>query len=346
MKTNDKPRILFVGPMLGQHPGWVPNPAENLAPRLQAMGFHCTLTSRKINRYLRLADILWTLYHQRDQVDVVCLQVYSGLGFVVSDVASWLSQRLGKPVVMALHGGNLPKFVALYQRWGQRVLKRAHSIVVPSQFLSKFVDENGFQSLTIPNAIDVTKYPFHLRTNVNPSLLWMRTFHEIYNPLLAIDVIKALVDTYPLVSLTMAGQEKGMLEQVKLHAVALGLQNAVRFAGFLDDHGKQREFAAHDIFLNTNHVDNMPISVIEAAVCGLPIVATRVGGLPYLLSDGIDGLLTADNNALEMAAAVCRILEEPGLAEKLSASARRLGEQYDWSVILRLWAALFQEFSP
>jgi glycosyltransferase involved in cell wall biosynthesis len=331
--------------MLGQHPGWVPNPAEHLAPRLQEMGFACTLTSRKINRYLRMADILGTLYHQRDQVDIVCLQVYSGLGFLVSDVASWLSRRLGKPVVMVLHGGDLPEFLVRNRAWGKRVLSRAQSLVVPSQYLSRLAADLGFRSMIIPNAIDLAKYPYRLRSTASSNLLWMRTFHEIYNPMLAVDVIKVLLQSYPHASLTMAGQEKGMLGQVKQRVEDLGVQNAVRFVGFLDDPGKWGEFTAHDIFLNTNHVDNMPISVIEAAVCGLPIVATRVGGLPYLLTDEVDGLLTADDNAQEMAAAIRRILEEPGLAAKLSYNARKLGEQYDWDVTLLQWAALFQDIS-
>ena len=341
----NKPRILFVGPMLGQHPGWVPNPAEHLAPRLREKGFECAQTSRKINRYLRMADILWTIFHQRDRVDIVCIQVYSGLAFMVSDVASWLCRRLGKPVVMVLHGGDLPVFLCRYPGWGRRVLNRAQSLVVPSKYLSKLLADLGFRSVIISNAIDLAKYPFRLRSTASPNLLWMRTFHEIYNPMLAIEVIKALLQFYPHASLTMAGQEKGMLEQVKQRVVDLGIQNAVRFAGYLDEPGKQREFAAHDIFLNTNHVDNMPISVIEAAVCGLPIVATRVGGLPYLLTDEVDGLLTADDNVQEMAAAIRRILEEPGLAERLSSNARKLGERYDWSVTLLQWAALFQDLS-
>jgi glycosyltransferase involved in cell wall biosynthesis len=332
--------------MLGQHPGWVPNPAEHLAPRLQGMGFECTLTSRRINRYLRMADILWTIFHRRDQVDWVCLQVYSGLGFMVSDAASQLSRLLGKPVVMVLHGGDLPEFLFRNPGWGRRVLRRAQSIVVPSQYLSRLAADLGFRSTIVPNAIELAGYPFRLRSTVSPNLLWMRTFHEIYNPMLAVDVIKALLPSYPHASLTMAGQEKGMLEQVKQRVVDLGVQNAVRFVGYLDDAGKRREFDTHDIFLNTNHVDNMPISVIEAAVCGLPIVATRVGGIPYLLTDEVDGLLTADDDVQRMTTAIRRILEEPGLAAKLSSNARKLGEQHDWGVTLLKWAALFQELSP
>ena len=125
----------------------------------------------------------------------------------------------------------------------------------------------------------------------------------------------------------------------------LNLADSVRFVGFLDLQGKQREFAEHDIFLNTNRVDNMPVSVMEAAAAGMPIVATAVGGVPYLLHDGETGLLTADNEPAAMANAVERILTQPELAGRLSQNARCRAEQLDWSVILSLWERLFDELT-
>ena len=122
-----------------------------------------------------------------------------------------------------------------------------------------------------------------------------------------------------------------------------GLGDAVRFPGFLDAAAKAREFAAHDIFLNTNRVDNMPVSVVEAAAFGLPIVATAVGGIPHLLRDGETGLLVPDGDAAALSGAVRRLLEQPALAGRLSANGRRLAESCGWEQVRRQWAALFDE---
>ena len=95
-----------------------------------------------------------------------------------------------------------------------------------------------------------------------------------------------------------------------------------------------------EIFLNTTNVDNTPVSVIEAMACGLPIVSTNVGGLPYLLQDGEDALLVPPNDVEAMRAAVHRVLTEPGLAKRLSRNARRKAETFDWANILPMWREL------
>ena len=95
-----------------------------------------------------------------------------------------------------------------------------------------------------------------------------------------------------------------------------------------------------DIFLNTTRVDNTPVSVLEAMACGLCIISTNVGGIPYMLEDEYDALLVPADDHAAMAKAVQRLLTEDGLAERLSGNARRKVEQFDWSNILPRWERL------
>jgi glycosyltransferase involved in cell wall biosynthesis len=92
--------------------------------------------------------------------------------------------------------------------------------------------------------------------------------------------------------------------------------------------------AAGDIFLNTTDFDNTPVSVLEAMACGLCIVSTDAGGIRHLLEDGTDALLVPCGDRRAMAAAVFRILREPGLAARLSVNARRKAERFDWSIVM------------
>ncbi len=336
-----KPRVLFVGPMLGRYPGWVPAPAEELAPRLAERGFSCLLTSSVLNRYRRAVDILSTIVRLRSQFDILCLQVYGGPSFVIEDLVSWLVQRLGKPVVMVLHGGNMPEFMARFSRWTRHVLQRSMCIIAPSTYLSNAVGQYGFTAQVIPNALDLSLYPYRHREQVAPSLLWMRTYHEIYNPLMAVETLDRVRREIPFATLTMAGQEKGSLTTVHELVKQLGLSKLVRFAGFLDIAGKQHEFSRHDIFLNTNRVDNMPVSILEASAFGMPIIATSVGGVPYMILDGENGLLVPNEDSAAMASAVIRLVKEPGLARRLSENAYRMAERLDWSVVLPQWEHMF-----
>jgi L-malate glycosyltransferase len=193
----------------------------------------------------------------------------------------------------------------------------------------------------IPNALDLRVYPFRHRSSAMPRLLWMRTFHDIYNPLMALDILAQVQRVYPQATLTMAGQEKGLLDSIKECSRARGLDNNITFSGFLDQAGKQKIFATHDIFLNTSRVDNMPVSVIEACAFGLPVVATAVGGLPDMITNGKNGLLVADEDANGMSQAVLRLLFEPSLTASISHEARHWAEQFDWSQLLPLWEELF-----
>lgn len=340
MPGPNHPRLLFAGPMLGKHAGWVPNPAEMLAQKLAARGWNCQLTSQVVNRYVRGADMLVTLVRRRADYDVVCLQMYSGASFIIQDLVSGLAQRLGKRLVMVLHGGGLPEFTARHPGWSRRVLRRAAQIVAPSGFLAEAAHTLGFSAVVIPNALALEQYPFRLRERVGPKLLWMRTFHPIYHPHMAVEVLSKMYQILPQSVLTMAGQERGELASTRQLAAQLGVSAKVRFLGFLNLDAKQGEFSTHDIFLNTNHVDNMPVSVIEAAAFGLPVVATAVGGVPYLIKSGENGLLVEDGDSAGMAAAAARLVLEEGLAQKFSARGRELAEQCDWSRILPQWEIL------
>jgi glycosyltransferase involved in cell wall biosynthesis len=68
--------------------------------------------------------------------------------------------------------------------------------------------------------------------------------------------------------------------------------------------------------------ENLPHSAVEALSLGVPVVATSVGGVPEVVRDGENGLLVRPGSPDELAAALSRVLEEPGLRERLAAGAR------------------------
>ncbi len=332
--------------MLGVNPGWVTTQGEVLAGLLAGEGYSVRTTSHVPARLPRLLDTLRSIYAWRSEIDLVIHQVFSGPAFVINDAASLLCRALGLRQIYVLHGGSLPEFASSRRGWVRRVMRRAQAIVAPSPYLATVFEgivDAPARIHVIPNSIAIEEYSYRHRREVRPRLLWMRTFHSIYNPELAVDVLADLRQTHPEATLTMAGQEKGSHEQVREKVRRMGMVDVVRFPGFLGPEEKTREFGTHDIYLNTNRVDNMPVSVVEAAAFGLPVVATRVGGIPYLLSDGETALLTPDGDAGAMAAAVRRLLDEPGLAARLSANGRALAERSAWKSVRAQWEALLQE---
>ena len=86
----------------------------------------------------------------------------------------------------------------------------------------------------------------------------------------------------------------------------------------------------------------MSITSVEAMAAGKPVIASRIGGLPYTVSDGLTGLLFEPGNAFDLAEKIGRLLDEPQLRDTLGlAGRRRFEEDFVWpDVIKRYWRPL------
>lgn len=341
MKANDL-HLCFIGNMLGKHSNYSNTQGEITANLFAAEGYQITCASSKINRVFRLTDIVKTLVSGRKKFDVVLLEVYSGMNFVVTDVAGALCKFFKLPLVMVLHGGGLPEFTEKYPRWTKKALRRADVLVAPSKYLANKITVAESSIKIIPNVIEIGDYDFKLRSKIAPKLLWMRSFHELYHPEMALDVLTELKKDFPEATLTMAGADKGLETEIKRRAADLGLNDSVRFPGFLDQRQKAEEFSRADIYLHTNRVDNMPVSVVEAGAFGLPVIAARVGGVPFLIADGESGLLVESGDTAAMVGGIKRLLKDAKLVEKFSKNGRLLAEDSAWSKVKTDWERLIQ----
>lgn len=338
-----KPAICVVGNLLGHNLGYGTTQGQILAYHLRAGGNNVVSCSSVRSRVFRLADIIVTILRNKSSLDLMIVEVYSGLSFVIADVASVLGKWLKIPLIAVLHGGNLPQFSNRYPRWTSRVLRRFDRRVAPSAFLARELRRLGLQLGVIPNVIDLTAYPHRLRRRLRPALLWMRAFHSIYNPEMALQVLAEVRCKHPDATLVMAGVDKGLENDIKGQAREMGMGDKVMFPGFLDSNAKISEFANADIFLNTNIIDNMPVAVLEACAMGLCVVATDVGGLRDLIINRENGLLVQDRNVREMADAVNELLVDSDLSENISRNGRLLAELSAWTNVQPMWEALFAE---
>ncbi len=337
-------KVLLIGNFLSATTG-TRGVSEDLAARLSEHGWRVLRTSDKPDRLQRLLDMAITIWSRRFEYDIANIEVYSGLAFGLSEVASLMLKGIHKPFALTLHGGDLPIFS---QRWPGRVsrlLSSASVVTTPSNYLQDKMKCFRSDIRIIPNALDMDGYPYRVRDCSVPELIWLRAFHEIYNPSLAPRILKILSDKFPDVHLTMIGPDKGdgSLQRTKQIAQALGVADKITYPGRIEKSQVPLRLQNGDVFINTTNIDNTPVSVIEAMACGLCVVSTNVGGLPYLLENEVDALLVPPNDSDAMAAAVQRILKEPGLAARLSYNARKKVEQFDWSVVLPQWKNLFLE---
>lgn len=333
--------LLLVGNFLSSS-SFTPQVCEAFASKLAAADRKVLTTSDKLGRIRRLADMLVSTWRWRRAYRLAYVEVFSGHAFFWAEAVCSLLRALGKPYVLTLHGGGLPEFAQEKPKRVGRLLASAAAVTAPSAYLMERLRPNRVDIRYIPNAIELDQYPFRVRVAAEPKLVWMRAFHEIYNPGMAIRVAGLLVEDFPDLQLQMMGPDKdGSQERTRNLANELGAGERFFFPGRIAKAEVPARLNEGDIFLNTTNVDNTPVSVIEAMACGMCVVSTNVGGIPYLLEHEVDALLVPPGDAEAMAAAVRRLLTEPRLAERLSRNARRKVEAFDWSVVLPQWEALF-----
>lgn len=138
-----------------------------------------------------------------------------------------------------------------------------------------------------------------------------------------------------------SGPEEGAL---KAEIERTGLAGTVRLLGSRSDVGQL--LAAADAFCLPSRHEGLPISLLEAMQAGLACVATRVGGVPGLISDGCDGLLVEPADPDGLAAALERVLLDAELADSLGAHAQSLVEQrYSIVAASAAYADLYDELA-
>lgn len=316
---------------------------ETLEVLLRNDGWKVFVASGKLPRFQRIMDMIWTVYKYRNQYPAALIEVFSGNAFIWAEIIAWLLRVLEKPYILALYGGNLPNFAPQHPMRIKRLLHSANVVISPSAYTKELMLPYRSDIKVFPYGVDHSYYIFRLRKHPEPNLITMRAFHHIYNLTLAPKVLALLINEFSNIELVMTGGNKhdGSWEAVQQTSIDLGVQKQINMLGFVPNDQLPVLLNRADIILNTPEIDNTPVSLLEAMTCGLCIVSTNVGGIPYLLENEVDALLVQPNDPTAMAAAVRRILTEPGLAEKLSTNARKKAESYDWSVVLPKWEALF-----
>jgi colanic acid/amylovoran biosynthesis glycosyltransferase len=144
-----------------------------------------------------------------------------------------------------------------------------------------------------------------------------------------LDAVAALRRDGSDARLTLAGDgpDRGALEA---HAKALGVADAVRFVGAVGQDRIRELYAAADVFCLPSFAEGVPVVLMEAMACGLPVVTTRITGVPELVDDGRSGMLVRPGRSDELAGALQRMLDDPEMRRRLGETGRRKVEaEYD-----------------
>lgn len=332
--------LLYIGNKLSEH-GNTATSIESLGFFLESEGYKVYYASSKKNQILRMIDMIWKTLKYAKKVDFVLIDTYSTFNFWYTLIISQMCRILKIKYITKLHGGDLPNRINKSRIFCNLIFQNAHVNVAPSNYLFEAFHNNGYNKLLyIPNTIELQNYPFRKREVIAPKLLWVRSFAKIYNPTMAIKVLSRLKNEFPQATLCMVGpvKDESYLEAVQL---AKDLNVDVNFTGKLSKTEWTELSKQYDIFINTTHFDNTPISVIEAMALGLTVVSTNVGGISFLLQHQENALLVADNDVDNMVIEIKNLINNSKLTFHISDNARKTVKNFDWEVVKKQWFELF-----
>lgn len=340
-------RIFYAGNFLSESRG-SKGAGEELVEQFKLNGHTCIVASRYPERIRRMTDFLFTAIVNKGKYDVVMVEVYSNLAFFWAELLCKFLKLLKKPYILILHGGGLVEFHLKNNHRVNKFLQSANAVTSPSLFLINHFRKIRPDIHNIPNGIEISKYEYKPRETIQPKISWLRAFHQIYNPKMAVKAINFLQENYPDSLLWMIGPDKqdGSKQECKQLVEESKLRKNIQFVGSIEKEEVPDWLNKSDIFINTTNYESFGVAVVEAAACGLCIVTTNVGELAFLWKDEVDALLVPPDDSLAMAAAIDRLISDPDLAKRLSENGRKKAESFNWSNILPKWENLLLSITP
>ncbi|MCY7423306.1 MAG: glycosyltransferase family 4 protein [Chitinophagaceae bacterium] len=347
MKNASK-KILIVGLFLSEKNRSIimRTAADQLAELLQNNQVETITVSDQLGKVGRFTDTVGTIYSRRKEYDIAIVPLYGGImSYVWEAVSTTLLKWLGKKVILIIHGGSIPERMKQSPGKYLKSFKRADVIVCPSAFIQTVLKDYGVKNILIENVVQLKEYSFQHKTSFRPALFWMRTLEDIYNPQMAIRVAGILAKKYPDFKMVMAGYDRGMLQGLKELAARLDVLDKIEFPGYITQQQKAQYAATLDIYVCTNLIDNAPVTFIEMMAMGLPVISTNVGGIPFLVKDGINGLLVSPNDDEAMAAAIDSIVQNNQKGIQLAKNGLEFSKQFDAEPVMKKWLKVFDELS-
>lgn len=243
----------------------------------------------------------------------------------------------------------------------RHVARRVSAHVSPSRALMDFALDAGVPRnsiAVIPNGIPVgNDYDFeqdaphsasHDEHDAIPSTQRDGLNILSFSKADAVKNLDALVDAFDLARrdigdskllLTCQGPPASRIVQL---VERKGLREHVIFVGEITGQAKQSYLRACDVYCMTSHFENFPISILEAMKFQAAVLATRVGGIPELVEDERNGLLTSPADVPGIASALVRLYRDPSLRNRLIENASQTVENYSISRIVEEYLSLYE----
>jgi glycosyltransferase involved in cell wall biosynthesis len=272
---------------------------------------------------------------------------------IAMGVAGFLAKKcLRKPYVVYGRGSDV------YLSWlfkgliSRLVLKNADAVIALTQDMKREMQKSWNRDIwVIPNGIDLEGFDnlprdemrAKLRAKANEKLIIfvgrLRPAKGLKYLIKAIDIVKQSDQSARLLLVGEGPEEESLKRLVR----KLNLESYLEFVGQIQNEEVPRYMAAADILVLSSLSEGFPVTVLEAMASGLPIVATRVRGLPETIEDGQNGFLVEPKNPGQIADRLLRLLGNDELRASISANNRDKAKGYSWEKITARLEQVYQK---
>jgi glycosyltransferase involved in cell wall biosynthesis len=199
--------------------------------------------------------------------------------------------------------------------------------------------------VAIPNGVNLPHLSDTLtgQRNMNHTILFVGRLIWRKGVKYLIDAIPQILAEYPDTKLLIVGngEQKSFLEgRIK----RFGIKNSVHFLGNVSEERLYSLYHEADVYVQPSLYEPLAIAILEAMSMKKPIVATRVGGTPELITDGEEGILVEPANSSQLAKAIMTVLSSPSYSKKLGLKGRnKVEKEFSWKKIAERTLALYEE---
>lgn len=264
-----------------------------------------------------------------------------------------ISKLLGRRVVYQVHGGQLPSRFLGQNRAVQSFLR--WSLAIPDVIvLLAQIERDAYKQLKvgrrillIPNAIDVDEYRDMKVRDYRQPVIRLGYIGRLAEDKGVKETIEALGSLrrrgFDFLRLQIAGAgpyERALHELVETEA----LEGSVQFLGPVFGIEKLRFWRDTDLFVFPTYREGLPYTVLEALASGTPVIATRVGGIPDVVQDGLQGIFVNTHDSRAVAVAIETLVSDRERLRAMSRAAiHRSREHYDVERLAGQFDRLYQE---
>ncbi len=278
----------------------------------------------------------------------------------------WHAKQKNIPYMLTYHGDPQANYGSFSRRMSislysvflhNKLLSCAKVIVSPSEY---YIDESRFlgkyrdKIAVIPNGINVKDFDTQcskeeckekLGLPLDKKILLFFGYLSPYKgPDILVRAMPKILKNVPDTELVFVG--KGVMrDELEMLSKRLGAEKNVKFAGFVKGSSKPFYYKAADVFVlpSIMSTESFGIVNLEAMACGVPIVASKIGGIPDVVKDGENGLLVPPKDSDRLASAIIYLLENEDIMKKMGDNGKDKVKDYSWKRVAEETEKIYKE---